>query len=100
RRPPGSPLFAYTTLFRSPGSAHRSGDVPGLAAAGVQPARLALVAVIGIVIWVTPHPAGVDPRAWRLLAIFIATVVGLVTKPLPLDRKSTRLNSSHEWISY
>jgi len=72
------------TLPPAPGSAHRSGDVPGLAPAGVQPARLALVAVIGIVIWVTPHPAGVDPRAWHLLAIFIATVVGLVTKPLPL----------------
>jgi DASS family divalent anion:Na+ symporter len=50
----------------------------------VQPARLVLVTVIGIAIWVTPHPAGVDPRAWHLLAIFIATVVGLVTKPLPL----------------
>src|SRR2546426_2369677 len=73
-----------TTIPRARRSAHGSGDVPGLAAAGVQPARLALVAVIGIAIWVAPHPAGVDPRAWHLLAVFIATVVGLVTKPLPL----------------
>jgi divalent anion:Na+ symporter, DASS family len=61
-----------------------SGHTPGLAPAGVQPARLAVVTAIGIAIWLTPHPVDVDPRAWHLLAIFIATVVGLVTKPLPL----------------
>jgi DASS family divalent anion:Na+ symporter len=43
-----------------------------------------MVTAIGVAIWFTPHPAGVDPRAWHLLAIFIATVIGLVTKPLPL----------------
>src|SRR5207247_9042030 len=28
------------------------------------------------------------------------TRLGMRHLPLPLDRKSTRLNSSHEWISY
>lgn len=53
-------------------------------AADVKAPRLAVVATIGLAIWVVPSPAGVDPRAWHLLAIFIATVVGLITKALPL----------------
>jgi DASS family divalent anion:Na+ symporter len=47
-------------------------------------ARLALVAGVGILIWLIPQPAGVDPRAWRLFAIFVATVVGLIAKLLPM----------------
>jgi DASS family divalent anion:Na+ symporter len=46
--------------------------------------RLVLVFLVGGAIWVTPRPAGVDPRAWHLLAIFVATVVGIIVKPLPM----------------
>ena len=46
--------------------------------------RLALVTVIGVVIWVSPRPATVDPRAWHLLAVFVPTIVGLVAKPVPM----------------
>jgi DASS family divalent anion:Na+ symporter len=46
-------------------------------------ARLAAVAGIGVVIWLLPHPADVDPRAWQLLAIFVATIAGIVVRPLP-----------------
>jgi DASS family divalent anion:Na+ symporter len=42
-----------------------------------------LVACVGAAIWLLPRPDGIDPRAWRLLAIFIATIVGLIAKPLP-----------------
>jgi DASS family divalent anion:Na+ symporter len=42
------------------------------------------VAALGLLIAAVPTPAGVDPRAWRLLAIFVATVVGIVAKPLPI----------------
>ncbi len=51
---------------------------------GAQPRRLALVVAVGLVVWALPQPAGIDPRAWRLLAIFVATVVGIVAKPLPM----------------
>jgi DASS family divalent anion:Na+ symporter len=51
---------------------------------GVRPGRLALVACVGIAIWLLPRPDAVDPRAWQLLAIFVATIVGLVTKPVPM----------------
>ncbi len=46
--------------------------------------RLALVFAVGILIWALPLPADVDPKAWRLLAIFVATVTGLIAKPLPM----------------
>ena len=46
--------------------------------------RLAFVCCAGIVIWAAPRPEAVDPRAWRLLAIFVATVVGVILKPLPM----------------
>jgi divalent anion:Na+ symporter, DASS family len=46
--------------------------------------RLALVAGVGALIWMLPRPDAVDPRAWQLLAIFVATVVGIIVKPLPM----------------
>ncbi len=40
--------------------------------------------LVGIVLWFIPEPEGVDPRAWHLLAIFVATIVGIISKPLPM----------------
>tara|TARA_B100000965_G_scaffold398555_1_gene416859 strand:- start:465 stop:1898 length:1434 start_codon:yes stop_codon:yes gene_type:complete len=39
---------------------------------------------VGLFIWFLPHPEGLDVRAWHVLAIFIATIVAIVTKPLPM----------------
>ncbi|UCH61966.1 MAG: anion permease [Fidelibacterota bacterium] len=39
---------------------------------------------IAIVIWLVPAPGGVDQKAWHLLAIFVATIVGLIVKPFPM----------------
>lgn len=55
---------------------------------GVRPGLLALVAAVGIAIWALPTPDMVDPRAWQLLAIFVATVVGIIAKPLPMGAVS------------
>ena len=38
----------------------------------------------GIILWFVPVPAGVTRNAWQLLAIFLATIVGIITQPLPL----------------
>lgn len=46
--------------------------------------RLLPVIAIGVLIWLLPRPDAVDPRAWRLLAIFVATIVGIIAKPLPI----------------
>jgi DASS family divalent anion:Na+ symporter len=46
--------------------------------------RILAVLAIGAIIWALPTPTGVDPRAWRLLAVFVATVAGIVVGPLPI----------------
>jgi divalent anion:Na+ symporter, DASS family len=45
---------------------------------------LLLVLGAGILIWVLPHPAAIDPQAWRLFAIFVATIIGIIARPLPM----------------
>lgn len=39
---------------------------------------------VGVALWFTPAPEGVAPEAWNLFAIFVATIVGLIIKPLPM----------------
>src|SRR5438552_14329665 len=70
-RPPRSTLFPYTTLFRSPG--------PQRAPPRVRPARRTTAAVKSKRRPITPKRA--SRRSYG-------------------DRKSTRLNSSHQIISY
>src|SRR2546429_2651864 len=70
RRPPRSTLFPYTTLFRSLGSAENRPSYQGVKAS---PAAS------------TVNASGDGAPGMRLGGI---------------DRKSTRLNSSHGYISY
>src|SRR3712207_8115063 len=84
RRPPRSTLFPYTTLFRS----------RGLAGAGCAEQDDVLLAA--------PDPAlDVDDRR-RLVTGRLVVGDDLERRDLALeiDRKSTRLNSSHANISY
>jgi DASS family divalent anion:Na+ symporter len=46
--------------------------------------RLAIAAGLGVAIWLLPPPEGVTAEAWHLLAIFVATIVGIVLEPLPM----------------
>ena len=43
----------------------------------------AVVAIYVIVGHVLPPPAGVTPAGWRITAVFLATVAGLMLQPLP-----------------
>jgi divalent anion:Na+ symporter, DASS family len=43
-----------------------------------------IVIIVGVLIWFSPVPAGVKPEAWHLLAIFVATIVGLILTPIPM----------------
>src|SRR5437762_12039575 len=45
--------------------------------------RWLTVLAAGAVILLLPRPATLDPKAWYTLAIFVATMVGLITQPLP-----------------
>src|SRR5256885_12874455 len=77
RRPPRSTLFPYTTLFRShAGTSHRFAESPA------ELERLLRAA----------HAAA--QRAWPGVKVLPEVFAGW------LDRKSTRLNSSHLVISY
>lgn len=66
----------------SPSPADPSAAEPSLTPAKWLP--LAITVLIGAAIWFTPPPQGVDPKAWQLLAIFVATIVGIIIKPLPM----------------
>ena len=46
----------------------------------IQIKPLAITIIVGIIIWFVPVPEGVKPNAWHLLAIFIATIVGIILK--------------------
>src|SRR3712207_7838394 len=80
RRPPRSTLFPYTTLFRSPTHVEVS--------TGSQ------------------IPIDYGAEEGPVLAVRVQELFGLDKHPalaggrVPLDRKSTRLNSSHANISY
>jgi DASS family divalent anion:Na+ symporter len=37
-----------------------------------------------LVIYLIPAPAAVEPEGWTLLAIFVATIVAIISKPLPM----------------
>lgn len=41
--------------------------------------------LIGIFIYFIPVPEAVNPKGWTLVAIFIATIAALITKPLPMS---------------
>ena len=45
---------------------------------------LGICLAVGTAIWFSPAPQGVTSQAWHLLAIFVATIVGIITTPLPL----------------
>src|SRR2546427_1009828 len=83
RRPPRSTLFPYTTLFRSRdggwGETCESYTDPEFAGVGES----------------TP-----SQTAWALLGLFAAERTSGRAVERGIDRKSTRLNSSHSQISY
>src|SRR5256885_11818125 len=85
RRPPRSTLFPYTTLFRSRtrGAARRKVGIR----LGPDVRRRALV--------------GGRHIMWIVLVVVVAIVLFILTPAAAsVDRKSTRLNSSHLVISY
>src|SRR2546430_5867482 len=87
RRPPRSTLFPYTTLFRSLGARRRDilrqflVEATTLATAGAAGGVVLGIGLASAVAALTPVPAA-------------------VARPMPRDRKSTRLNSSHKQNSY
>lgn len=42
-----------------------------------------VVLLSGLVVLLVPIPEGITPQSWRLLAIFVATIVGAIVRPIP-----------------
>ncbi|WP_010299206.1 DASS family sodium-coupled anion symporter [Candidatus Odyssella thessalonicensis] len=40
--------------------------------------------IVGISLYFYPAPGGMDTQGWHLFAIFVATITGLIFKPLPM----------------
>src|SRR2546427_1567554 len=79
RRPPRSTLFPYTTLFRS---------------IGYTMIHVSAFLIVGTIAAVLAAEVEVAPPTLYLVVVFFAIF------EFGLDRKSTRLNSSHSQISY
>jgi DASS family divalent anion:Na+ symporter len=45
--------------------------------------RWAIVLLAGLLVLLVPVPTGITTQSWHLLAIFVATIVGLIITPLP-----------------
>src|SRR5207253_8169428 len=98
--PPPPPLFPYTTLFRSQSVMH-----------GVVPATAGITALVGLnnllplmrksskegIVYVLISCALI--LACAIAIVFAKITVAVVVLSAVLDRKSTRLNSSHVAIS-
>ncbi len=57
-------------------------NLPG--STGARIARGVATILVAVIIWFLPPPAGVAIKAWHLLAIFAATIIGLILQPLPM----------------
>lgn len=44
--------------------------------------RLFIVIAFGLSLWFLPRPAGIQPQGWHMLAIFSATILGLILQAL------------------
>src|SRR2546430_13606480 len=94
RRPPRSTLFPYTPLFRSLLPLSMVGV--GIAWASILSMPYAILSTA-----VPPQRMGVYMGVFNFFIVIPEIVAALGFGPLiRLDRKSTRLNSSHSQISY
>src|SRR3712207_7370628 len=97
RRPPRSTLFPYTTLFRSEGA----GEPPDLVDPAVGPRVRLVLGGRPLCAGVVLGERGLEVTGReRLEAAAHQLDVALRHHPPEVDRKSTRLNSSHANISY
>lgn len=45
--------------------------------------KMALIALVMVVLWNIPAPAGLEADTWHIVALYLGLLVGLVTKPFP-----------------
>ena len=45
---------------------------------------LLLSVLVGLAIWFIPIPEGLSTKAWGMLALFVATIVAIIAKAMPM----------------
>src|SRR5258708_23040063 len=97
RRPPRSPLFPYTPLFRSAPLAQPPATAPSVAPGLRADLERSLASEFE-----EESPFAAQPGAYGTLAAATNgdSSSNSLASDLSRDRKSTRLNSSHQIISY
>ena len=45
---------------------------------------LLLSVIVGMAIWLIPIPEGLSAKAWGMLALFVATIVAIIAKAMPM----------------
>ena len=76
----GDALTARST--RAPTARAGSDALANWKGAKLKPLGYSVLA--GLLIYLIPAPVGVSAKAWSLLSVFVATIVGIITNPLPL----------------
>lgn len=46
--------------------------------------KLGIPALIVVAMWFAPHPEALTDQAWRMFGLFIATIVAIILKPMPM----------------
>src|SRR3989449_7902377 len=96
RRPPRSTLFPYTTLFRSPVSGGEKGAIDAALSIMVGGEKVVFDAVLPIF----QAMGRTITRLGPLGSGGVTKLANQIIVAVRVDRKSTRLNSSHGYISY
>jgi divalent anion:Na+ symporter, DASS family len=81
RREPTDQVAPATTGGETPAAAGRA--PPGTGRSSTL-WRWLLPPAIGLTIYLIPAPEAVEPQGWTLLAVFVATIVAIIAKPLPM----------------
>ena len=82
--PPTKDQFASGTQQQGAVGEGTGGGKPGLGLPGGRKAAAAVMPLLVLaIIWFSPVPVGLQVQAWHMLAIFAATIVGLLFQPLP-----------------
>ena len=50
----------------------------------IRPIHLAVCISLGAILWVLPTPTGLETKAWQCFAVFAATILALLLKPMPM----------------
>jgi len=77
-----SPGFSRQAKLQATGSETKPAWLENWQGAKLKP--LGLTVAAGVAVAAIPTPQGVTTQAWNLLSIFVATIIGIITQPVPL----------------